>query len=586
MSLDPIVSLAVALAEAPGTCACLLGAGVSMDAGVPTGWEIRQDGFQRLFRQETGTEETPSDEQLAQWLNDNGHDDLDYSELLNAIAPDPAIRRALLAAYFDGAEPGEAHQRLADLAARGFIRVFVTTNFDRLLERALVARGIEPVIVSDDATLKAAPSREHSKVFIVKAHGDYMQETIRNTPTELAELPPELTSELRSVVDRHGLVVIGWKGADPALAEIIRGRSASRYGVWWLSRSAPSAEPARTLVETIGARVVIRADGATAFLQELARRVEAYIVHESGDDPGSVHDQVLALIKRGEDVELDEVLRREQGALASAFDEVRADYARRRLTDETLMDAWAVLMAAIDRRLASLAPLALYRPELLTSEIGRDTARASNAPLRDGYQVWLTPWQFTFWILGMTLGALSLSLRRFASLTPLVSATWSEPAGYSSDFVGEPGELAEYVAKIYGPAPPNNSGWIFAPWTWLAHDLPRRGWLADRYPDWLRREGEPNRSMVAFAFVLNLAAGFKGDDRYVAWWSPYSRDTESFVKELVRDTAAREGIASALGVDLATFDQRASDIIAASRGIGDFSQVTRPAEELKQLSPN
>lgn len=64
---------------------------------------------------------------------------------------------------------------------RGVLRVFVTTNFDRLLERALVSRGIEPVVVSNDATLAAAPRREHSPVYIVKAHGDYLQEPIRNT---------------------------------------------------------------------------------------------------------------------------------------------------------------------------------------------------------------------------------------------------------------------------------------------------------------------------------------------------------------------------------------------------------------------
>jgi NAD-dependent SIR2 family protein deacetylase len=151
--LDPIVSLAVALAEAPGTCACLFGAGVSIDAGVPTAWEIRQDGFRRLYQQEIGATESPSDEQLAEWLKKSGHEHLDYSEVLDAIAPDRAIRRALIAGYFDGAELGEAHERLADLAASGIIRVFITTNFDRLLEQALAARGVQPIVVSDDATL-------------------------------------------------------------------------------------------------------------------------------------------------------------------------------------------------------------------------------------------------------------------------------------------------------------------------------------------------------------------------------------------------------------------------------------------------
>lgn len=587
VSLDPIVSLAVALAEAPGTCACLLGAGVSMDAGIPTAWEIRQDGFRRLFQQETGAEMSPSDEQLAEWLKENGHEGLGYSEVLDVIAPDPAIRRALLANYFDGAKPGEAHERLADLAANGVIRVFLTTNFDRLLEQALSARGVAPVVVSDDATLRAAPSREHTPVFVVKAHGDYMQETIRNTPTELAELPPVLTDELRRIVDRHGLLVIGWKGSDPALAEIIRARSPSRYGVWWLSRSEPLAEPGRTLAETVGARMVIRPSGAGAFFTELTRRVGAYTVNESGDDPASVHDQVLALVKRGEDVELDQVLRREQQAFAAAFDQVRADYARRQPDDEASTSAWEMLSAATDRRLASLAPLAVYRTELLRTEIERDTARASNATLRDGYDVWLKPWRFPFWVLGMALGGLSVSLRRYASLGPLVSAKWSDPSGYSSDFVGSPGELSEWVAARYGPAPRTNQTWVFAAWNWLVDDLQQREWLTDRYPDWLRREGEPNRSMVAFALVLNLAAGFRdGEGSYVAWWSPYTRDTESFATELVRDTAAREEVAAALGVDLATFDQRSAGIVAAAHGIGSFPEIERPANILARLAPN
>jgi hypothetical protein len=165
-----------------------------------------------------------------------------------------------------------------------------------------------------------------------------------------------------------------------------------------------------------------------------------------------------------------------------------------------------------------------------------------------------------------------------------VSATWREPSGYASDFVGPPGEVSEWVAEKYGPK--TEQGWIFAGWNWLGQDLEQKEWLLDRYPDWLRREGEPNRSLVAFAIVLNLAAGFRGEQGYVAWWSPYERASESFVTELVRDTAAREGIASALGVDLSAFDERAGAIVGASRGIGHFPEIARPASILGQLVPS
>ena len=301
--------------------------------------------------------------------------------------------------------------------------MFITTNFDRLLEQALAARGVQPVVVSDDATLGAAPSREHAPVFIVKAHGDYMQETIRNTTEELSELPADLTDELRLIVDRHGLLVLGWRGSDQALSEIIRGRSPSRYGVWWLSRSETLAEPGRTLAEAVSARVIVRPSGAGSFLAELASRVGTFTLHESGDDPCSVHDQVLNLVKRGEDVELDGLLRREQDALASAFEQVRANYANRQPEDKVIAAAWGTLGTATDRRLASLIPLAIYRPELLKAEIERDAARASNTQLRDGFEFWLKPWRLPFWVIGMALGALSLSLRP-------VRGSWSDHFGH------------------------------------------------------------------------------------------------------------------------------------------------------------
>jgi hypothetical protein len=59
MPLDPIVSLSVAIAEAPGSYAFLLGSGVSRDAGVPTGTEVYWRAIEELFRVQNSVEETP-----------------------------------------------------------------------------------------------------------------------------------------------------------------------------------------------------------------------------------------------------------------------------------------------------------------------------------------------------------------------------------------------------------------------------------------------------------------------------------------------------------------------------------------------
>jgi hypothetical protein len=195
MSLNPIISLSVALAEAPGTCAFFLGSGVSRDAGVATGQEIMREGLRKLHQLETESAEPANDAELEMWLTETDRDQITYAELLALITPDQSVRREYLAAFFDGKEPGRTHELLAGLAERGLARVFITTNFDRLLEHALQARGIEPVVIASDADLQAAAPREHARCIVLKPHGDYLRQTIRNTPEELAELEPAMTAE-------------------------------------------------------------------------------------------------------------------------------------------------------------------------------------------------------------------------------------------------------------------------------------------------------------------------------------------------------------------------------------------------------
>ncbi|OBY29671.1 hypothetical protein ACT18_21880, partial [Mycolicibacter kumamotonensis] len=78
-----------------------------------------------------------------------------YSSLLAAIVPSSSARQGLLAEYFEATDedradglkiPTAAHNAIAHLVKAGWIRVIVTTNFDRLMEQALEAVGVAPRI--------------------------------------------------------------------------------------------------------------------------------------------------------------------------------------------------------------------------------------------------------------------------------------------------------------------------------------------------------------------------------------------------------------------------------------------------------
>ena len=98
------------------------------------------------------------------------------------------------------------HRAIAALAAQGFIKVIITTNFDRLVETALRDEGIEPTILSSLDQVQGALPLIHTQCCVFKVHGDYLDSRIRNTPAELKKYPPEFVQLLDRIFDEFGLI--------------------------------------------------------------------------------------------------------------------------------------------------------------------------------------------------------------------------------------------------------------------------------------------------------------------------------------------------------------------------------------------
>ena len=85
--------------------------------------------------------------------------------------------------------PTATHRAIAALAAKGFIRVILTTNFDRLIETALNDAGVAPAVLTTPDQLQGALPLIHTRCCVVKLHGDYLDTRIRNTQAELDSYP-------------------------------------------------------------------------------------------------------------------------------------------------------------------------------------------------------------------------------------------------------------------------------------------------------------------------------------------------------------------------------------------------------------
>ena len=122
--IDPQVSLAFALHSNRGAYTVLVGSGVSVGAGIPTGWQVVLDLISKVARV---LGEDPGDD-VSGWYQERFGEEPDYSKLLDTLAKTPAERSALLRSYFEPTAeerargvkvPGAAHTALAELAATG-----------------------------------------------------------------------------------------------------------------------------------------------------------------------------------------------------------------------------------------------------------------------------------------------------------------------------------------------------------------------------------------------------------------------------------------------------------------------------------
>jgi hypothetical protein len=277
--MEPLLSLAFSMHGNKGVYAVLLGSGISRAARIPTGWEIVLELIRKCAHlQDEDCEPAPE-----QWYEQKYDKAPDYAELLAMLGKTSSERQLLLRGYFEptaeeleeGAkQPTQAHRAIAQLVADGYVRVIVTTNFDRLMERALEEVGVAPSVLSTPDQIEGAMPLVHQRCCVIKVHGDYLDTRLKNIPDELAGYDPRLNSLLDQVFDQFGLVTCGWSADwDVALRAAIERAPARRFTTYWAARGAISATAQQLLGHRAGVQIAIK--DADQFFTTLQERVAA-----------------------------------------------------------------------------------------------------------------------------------------------------------------------------------------------------------------------------------------------------------------------------------------------------------------------
>ena len=170
--------------------------------------------------------------------------------------------------------PTEAHRAAARLVASGHVRVILTTNFDRLSERALEEVGIVPTVVSSPDQLQGLPPLLQVGCLILKLHGDYLDSRIKNTPEELARYDKRLNRLLDRILDEFGLIICGWSAQwDQALRSALGRCRSNRFTTYW-THKGPLDDEAMKLIALRRAQSIPIVD-ADSFFESLVGRIQA-----------------------------------------------------------------------------------------------------------------------------------------------------------------------------------------------------------------------------------------------------------------------------------------------------------------------
>lgn len=323
--IEPIISLAFSIHSNKGVYSVLLGSGISRSAGIPTGWDVVEDLIKRVAR--LYEEECAPNPET--WFKNRFNEKPNYSTLLAQLARTPAERNLILRGYFEADEeereqgkkvPTAAHKAIAQLVESGHVRVIVTTNFDRLMERALESIGINPSVIDSPGKIKGAMPLRHAPCTVIKLHGDYMDFRIKNTPEELAKYDKRMNKVLDQVLDEYGLLVCGWSADfDIALEAAISRCPSRRFTTYW-AQKGKIGEAAKRLIELRRAET-IEIEGADTFFEELAEKASAL---EEFDRPHPMSMQMaVATAKKyledGKKIRLHDLVRKETNRLLEAI---------------------------------------------------------------------------------------------------------------------------------------------------------------------------------------------------------------------------------------------------------------------------
>ncbi len=277
--------------------AIFLGAGASVQSGIPAASGMIQDFRRRIFEAEC-PEQCKTDVEKEKWLGEQSWYDASkaYCSLFEHHEPKEIGRQRYIEALIEGRRPSFGYVMLANLMATGYINTIITTNFDDLVYSACTTfTDIRPIVYAY-GVLASEMRVTANRPKVLKLHGDYLYAVLKNTSSEIETQDLNMSRQVSAVLNEYGLIVVGYGGNDESVMRILSQISSKNDLYWCVHGSGEPSQKVRDLLAEKGG-FLVRIDGFDGLMNEI-REVVGFDVTAMLGSIQKRQEQMIDQLKR------------------------------------------------------------------------------------------------------------------------------------------------------------------------------------------------------------------------------------------------------------------------------------------------
>lgn len=227
-----------------------LGAGCSVSSGIKLAKDLAKDWYEELKKQIKKFDKFSQNKDK----NTLNFGNL-YFEIFETLFPTPLAQQKEIQRITEKVTPSLGYYVLSEFMQKPQFNTVITTNFDNLIQDALIYSGNKRALVITHQDLAKFIERNDTPL-ITKIHGDAHIHPFNNSK-DTKEIPEELKIAIQGLFINAKLIFIGYKGNDKSIADLLEGCKRIDQ-VYWFGSNQPIDSELKNWWESLTSKTHIK----------------------------------------------------------------------------------------------------------------------------------------------------------------------------------------------------------------------------------------------------------------------------------------------------------------------------------------